>query len=349
MFGKKLFFIAIFLTFYYTLCISYNVKAEEADTDTSNIVVQGEHNTQEALDNTQVSVETDESPVEIDQDLIGDVNNKNIEKNDKEKTKDSAENTKPNVIIKKKNKNLQDTLNQYGDDFSNNVKVDKKSSKIKKKVKFEVSVVDVKDTKAGVATKNLQEAYKCYKNSDYEMAIYYYKRSLAENAKSVEAKFGLGVSYQLLHQYDQAINTYLSMLNKGYSRKKLISNLLLCLKHKTYQDALDILLSIDSKILGYADILLQIGVIYIQTGDNIKAISALSKAHELAPTDPIVAYNLGILYDKDHNIDYAKHFFELAVKNDIGDILTNEEAQELDLKMKELDEKIMQELTKKKK
>ena len=213
---------------------------------------------------------------------------------------------------------------------------------------FDISVKDTKDTSLGIAVSNLHKAYNAFKDGDYEVAIKYYDSALKEKPDSVEAVFGLATSYQMLLQYDQAIEMYLKLLEKNYSRKKVVANLLMALSHKSHKEALDILLSINDKILGYYDILAQIGVIYIKLGDDSRAISALSRAYELAPSNGLIAYNLGTLYDKSGNIDYAKHFYEQAIKNDITDSLSVEDGEELRNRIKQIDKVITEEIEKKK-
>ena len=216
--------------------------------------------------------------------------------------------------------------------------------------KFKLSVTDMAKTKDGGSLKMMQEAYSRYKQQDYELSLLYYKRALFYNPQSIEAMFGVGVCYQQLLQYDQAIEAYLKILSNNFSRKKIVSNLFLALTHKTNKDALDILLSIDKKILGYSDILTQIGILYMKNGDNGKAMSSLSRAYELSPTNAIISYNLGLLYDREKNIDYAKHFYEQSIKNDILDLISNEDGVLLQDRISQINQQIIQEMknTKKK-
>ena len=311
---------------------------------------------------------------EIDIDLIGDrkerakliesnkKRNVNIEKNDASSTKKDVLSTKS----KNSKNSVKNGITEYEDlssvelnilnkydnnyDYGNrDIKIDRSSGKKKIQTKFDVKVVDANNTDSGIALKDLQEAFRCYKQRDYELAVFFYKKSLEKNPKSVEALFGLGVSYQLLRQYDQAIEYYLKLFEMNYSRKKLVSNLLLCLQYKSYKSALEILLSIDQKILGYYDILAQIGVIYMKTNDNAKAISAFTRAYELSPTNAVIAYDLGILYDRSNNIDYAKHFFDIAIRNNISDILDHDDNKRLMERVEEIDAQIIAEIKKNKK
>lgn len=243
-------------------------------------------------------------------------------------------------ILNKKNNNS----NIYNDNFDKNVIINKQRKKTKQKIKFNVSIKDVSETSHGTAVKNLREAYDCFNDKQYELAVMYYKIALAENPQSVEAQFGLGVAYQMLMQYDQAIEAYLKLLSKNFSRKKVVANLLLALSHKPYKEALDILLSIDEKIAGYSDILSQIGIIYMKTNDDSRAISAFVRAYELSPNNAVIAYNLGILYDKQKNIDYAKHFYDQAIKNDILDILDGEDGKKLQERLQMINNQILKDI-----
>ena len=328
MFFKKKLFASILL---YSILNtnSFVIADEQKDIDVDLV---GKQN---ITTSTAPSTDNNISAVNIENKSQPQINdNKTAEEYENNKTNQPEIDVKQNIVVSKKNNsnsnNIEENIKQkYNDEFYSNFSVNdkKKEKKMQKPLKFELKVTDANDTKSGMAVKNLQEAFKFYKQKDYELALLYYKKSLAENPQSVEAQFGIGVSYQMLQQYDQAISTYLKLFNKNYSRKKLVNNLLLCLKHKSYKEALEILLSIDEKILGYADILGEIGIIYMKLNDNPKAISAFSKAHEISPTNAVIAYNLGVLYDRENNIDYA---------------ILNE-------KMAKINEQIMDEISKNKK
>ena len=238
--------------------------------------------------------------------------------------------------------------NRDGRNRSEKVIVNRTTMKKNGPVNFKIDVKDSGETRVGIVERNIKEGYQNYMSGDYELAVYFYKLALKEENDSVEAQFGLGTSYQMLRQFDQAIDCYLKLLNKNFSRKKVVSNLLLALSHKSHKDALDILLTIDEKILGYDDVLSQIGVLYMRLGDNVKAITAFTKAFEIAPTNAIVCYNLGILYDREGNLDYTKYFWEQAIKNDIADLLSTEDLKQLNTRLKEVEEKILAEVEKKK-
>ena len=333
----KSFVFVLFFVAVYTLRTSIKVNSEPLSVDTNvhkdiDVGLIGAKTTaavNSPQDSKDIQSNTPTTSNTAQQELIVDTNN----------NKDVA-------VIEKRMEN------KYGDKFYSTFHVDdQKQSQKKDKIsgKFELTVSDAEETKNGSAVKSLQEAFTFYKNEDYEMAVLYYKKALFYNPQSVEAQFGLGVAYQMLHQYDQAIAAYLKLFSKNYSRKKLVNNLLMCLQHKPYQNALDVLLSIDEKISGYYDVLAQIGVVYMKLGNDPKAIIALTRAYELAPTNAVVAYNLGVLYDREKNIDYAKHFFDIAIKNDIADLLDAKDLKQLNERMFELDEQILHEIERNKK
>ena len=174
----------------------------------------------------------------------------------------------------------------------------------------------------------------------------YYKKALKNNNGNNEAKFGLATTYYMLMQYDQAIEIYSDLIINRYAREKVVNNLLFALQHKAYKDALDVLLYINDNSKGYSDILAQIGLIYVHLGDINKALSALNRANELAPSSALVSYNLGIVYDKQNNYDYAKHFYEQAVRNDISEIISVKDFKSLSKRIEQLNEIIKKEVDK---
>ena len=213
-----------------------------------------------------------------------------------------------------------------------NVYIDNSGNSLRgfgKKKSINLEVKDSSKSNIGIANNSMKEAFRCYNNGDYEVALYHYRYALEHNHNNPDIAFGLGTTYQKLRQYDQAIEMYKPLLKNGYERKKVMSNLLMAIENKSYDDALQTLTEIDMKTPGYADIVAQIGVINIQTGDYKKAISALVRANDMAPTNALILYNLGYAYDKDNNYDYAKHFYEQAVKYGIEHNITSKDFTEL--------------------
>ena len=235
--------------------------------------------------------------------------------------------------------------NNYDERYSKKIKVDNGYVR-NKGVKFDIQVKETKKSKLGSTRSDLQHGYDAFMKKQYELAVMHYKKALSKNKNSIEAKFGLAVSYHMLKQYDQAIEFYTQLINKDFSRQKVVNNLFIALQHKTYNEALDILNDIDSRSAGYADILGQIGIFHIKTGDNIKAISALSKANELSPSNALVSYNLGYVYDLEKNHDYAKHFYEQAIRNNVSDVISSSDYAKLVKRIAELDKIIKEEIDK---
>ena len=233
----------------------------------------------------------------------------------------------------------------YDEVYSKNVKVGSVNIGGNNR-KIDIKVKSAKDSKEGLSGIDIKKAYDCFVNKQYELAIMYYKRALKNNKDSNEAKFGLATAYYMLAQYDQAIDIYSELIIKHYAREKVVNNLLFALQHKSYKDALDALLYVNDNSKGYSDILAQIGLIYVHLGDTNKALSALNRANELAPSNALVSYNLGIVYDKQDNYDYAKHFYEQAVRNDISDIISPKDFKSLSKRIEQLNEIIKKEVDK---
>ena len=233
----------------------------------------------------------------------------------------------------------------YDEVYSKNVKVGFINTGINNK-KIDIRVKSAKDSKEGVSSMEIRKAYDCFVNKQYELAVMYYKKALKNNRRNNDAKFGLATTYYMLMQYDQAIEIYSDLIINHYAREKVVNNLLFALQHKAYKDALNVLLYINDNSKGYSDILAQIGLIYMHLGDINKALSALNRANELAPSNALISYNLGIVYDKQNNYDYAKHFYEQAVRNDISDIISSKDFKNLSNRIEQLNEIIKKEVDK---
>ena len=241
--------------------------------------------------------------------------------------------------------NFRKEMKNYDEIYSKNVKVGNiKGANGNKKI--DIRVKSAKDSKEGLSNIDIKKAYDCFTNKQYELAVMYYKNALKNNKNNNEAKFGLATAYYMLMQYDQAIEIYSDLIINRYAREKVVNNLLFALQHKSYKDALDVLLDVNDNSKGYSDILAQIGLIYMHLGDVNKALSALNRANELAPSNALVSYNLGIAYDKQNNYDYAKHFYEQAVRNDINEIISTKDFKSLSKRIEQLNEIIKKEVDK---
>ena len=267
------------------------------------------------------------------------VNNENIYEQEPQNEK------KNNQLTDKQIDNFRKEMKYYDEVYSKNVKVGSiEGNKSRKKI--DIKVKSAKDSKEGLSGIDIKKAYDCFTNKQYELAIMYYKNALKNNKNNNEAKFGLATTYYMLMQYDQAIDIYSELIINRYAREKVVNNLLFALQHKAYKDALDTLLYINDNSKGYSDILAQIGLIYMHLGDVNKALSALNRANELAPSNALVSYNLGIVYDKQNNYDYAKHFYEQAIRNDISEIISVKDFKSLSRRIEQLNEIIKKEVDK---
>lgn len=327
-----------------------NVFAEVVADETKKTSIQTDGIAKDAMKNTEIiTIPANESNVannniiglpasntsQIKQDITAD----NIYDQDSQIQKENN-----NQLTNQQINDFRKEMKGYDEIYSKNVKVGSINSGGNKKI--DIKVKSAKDSKEGLSSIDIRKAYDCFVNKQYELAVMYYRKAIKNNKDSNEAKFGLATTYYMLMQYDQAIDIYSELIIKHYAREKVVNNLLFALQHKSYKDALDALLYVNDNSKGYSDILAQIGLIYVHLGDTNKALSALNRANELAPSNALVSYNLGIVYDKQNNYDYAKHFYEQAVRNDISEIISVKDFKSLSKRIEQLNEIIKKEVDK---
>lgn len=328
-----------------------NVFAEVVADETKKTSIQTDGIAKDAMKNTEIiTIPANESnvannnimglPVSNTSQIKQDITADNIYDQDSQIQKENN-----NQLTDKQINAFRKEMKDYDEVYSKNVKVGSINAGVNNK-KIDIKVKSAKDSKEGLSGVDIRKAYDCFMNKQYELAVMYYKNALKNNKDSDEAKFGLATTYYMLMQYDQAIDIYSDLIIKHYAREKVVNNLLSALQHKSYKDALDALLYVNDNSKGYSDILAQIGLIYVHLGDTNKALSALNRANELAPSNALVSYNLGIVYDKQNNYDYAKHFYEQAVRNDISEIISVKDFKSLSKRIEQLNEIIKKEVDK---
>ncbi|MBQ7552521.1 MAG: tetratricopeptide repeat protein [Rickettsiales bacterium] len=337
----------------YTLCGSmccYGAFAENVTQDTIKAQNQTSADTANLMKNTEIiTIPANENNV-TNNNIMGlpenntSSLNQNIITDDIYDQNSQIQKENNNQLTDKQINDFRKEMKGYDEIYSKNVKVGSINSGGNKKI--DIKVKSAKDSKEGLSGIDIRKAYDCFVNKQYELAIMYYKKALKNNNGNNEAKFGLATTYYMLMQYDQAIEIYSDLIINRYAREKVVNNLLFALQHKAYKDALDVLLYINDNSKGYSDILAQIGLIYVHLGDTNKALSALNRANELAPSNALVSYNLGIVYDKQNNYDYAKHFYEQAVRNDISEVISVKDFKSLSKRIEQLNEIIKKEVDK---
>jgi len=114
------------------------------------------------------------------------------------------------------------------------------------------------DTAAG----NLQNGSNHFRNGDYGYAAAYYKQAVDLSPNNVDAYFGLAASYDQLHRYDLSDRVYASLLKLTGGSIQYYNN------------------------LGYS---------YLQRGNSQGALAAFQRAHDLDPSNEVVANNIAML------------------------------------------------------
>lgn len=340
--AKKLFYKSLFCSV--ITCFVFFVSIFVINANESKTLINSSNKQNEQLNNNESKKQDS-----FDKDVILQSSNFNNKEEEEFRRKldnlNEEKDTNDDTLSKEQIEDFRKTLKtDYSEEYSKYIKLGKDRRGEQKKSKINIQVVDVKNTKLGSSRIYMQTAYKCFMEKKYELAVFYYKKSVDDNNKNYEGLFGLATSYLMLKQYEQAIEIYVKLISNNYSRKQVINNLFIALQYKTYKYALGVLSEINTKTPGYADILAQIGVIYIRLGDNNKAIATLNRANELSPYNSLISYNLGLCYDKENNYDFAKHFYEQAIRNDISEIISSSDYSNLIKRVEQLDKKIKEEV-----
>ena len=229
----------------------------------------------------------------------------------------------------------------YKDYDSRNIDIDTSKRRTKGDYKFDISVKKTKETRVGKENAYLRDAYKCFNDENYELAVFYYKMALNENSNNNDSWFGLAVSYQMLLQYDQAIDIYIKLVQRKITnRQKVVNNLLIALNHKSYAEQIDILSSLSQNNKNYGDLIGHLGLVYMRVGEFDKAITVLNKADDLSPSNALIKYNLGLAYDKIGEFEYAQFYYDASLRYDVADYISSEELTALRNRVSQLNKQI---------
>ena len=283
---------------------------------------------------------------EVDQNLVASKSNKSEEKDIQK-----ADDVSIEVVTEEGNGLLtNDEAGQivrglpestYKDYNANTIDIDTSRRRAKMNYKFDISIKKTKETSVGKENAFLRDAYKCFNDKNYELAVYYYKMALNENSDNNDTMFGLAVSYQMLLQYDQAIDIYVKLVQrKIVNRPKVVNNLIAALNHKSYAEQIEILSALSQKNKNYGDLIGHLGLVYMRVGELDKAITTLSKADDLSPSNALIKYNLGLAYDKMGEYEYAQFYYEASLRYDIANYITSEELSALRNRTGQLNRKI---------
>jgi tetratricopeptide (TPR) repeat protein len=200
-----------------------------------------------------------------------------------------------------------------------------------------IEVKATSNTKKGLLEKYEKQAYDALIAGKFEVAILLYQKALSINKNKKSVIFGLATCYQLLHENDQAVFYYHKLIKMKDFNQKIINNLLIALANKNPSDALIILSSIEKDIPNNHLILSHIGNIYIKMQQYENAIGYLLNAIELTNDNALYAYNLAIAYDASKQYEYAKHYYEFALKNQLAIKTNNIDIKDVKKRIEEIE------------
>ncbi len=156
----------------------------------------------------------------------------------------------------------------------------------------------------------LNDAYDAYKNENVEVALTYYKKANQLDDKNIDALFGLGASYQLLGQSDDAIKAYVKVLEIDPDYYPAKNNMIILISGNSAERAIKELMKINEKHPNNAFVLAQIGTLFSYSEKYNDAIFYLGKAIENEPSNPFYAYNMAVTFDQMKKYKEAYNYYD---------------------------------------
>lgn len=162
--------------------------------------------------------------------------------------------------------------------------------------------------------RDLQTAYDAFQSGQYESAIFFYKKVLAEDEKNKDALFGLAATYQRSGQLEQARDYYVKLINLDQNNWSALNNFLVLASDEAPNDALRQLKDLESSNPQFAPIPAQIGMIYIQQNNMQEAARSLSKAVSIDPSNISYRYVLAVVMDRLGKNDVAVKLYNQVLE-----------------------------------
>lgn len=173
--------------------------------------------------------------------------------------------------------------------------------------------------KAGEETVNYyyQKGYSEYISKHYLSAIMNYEKAIklcGDTEESGLLYYYLGLAYDKLGRYDDAIENYNKSLEKSKIADTYVGLAYTYFEKKEYEKALRNYEHSIELVPGFAEGYIGLGTVYFQQKDYPKAISVLKKAVEINPKSYNAHYLLGEIALNKETYDIAIYFFQQAIK-----------------------------------
>lgn len=189
------------------------------------------------------------------------------------------------------------------------------------------------------AEKAVDSAKNAEKRGNYSDAAELYRQAVTKNPQLKEAWFGLGFSYDRLHQYEAAENALHHAIVLDPGMRYAHGNLGVALAaQKKYREAIAEYwqeLEIDAKTVWVHR---DLGLADLAVGDNKGALAQFELLVKLEEKNPLVQFNLGIAYARDGQEANAVKEFHRTLELEPTPDQKNSVAYELALARFDLDE-----------
>lgn len=161
--------------------------------------------------------------------------------------------------------------------------------------------------------KNMQLAYDAFQSGQYESAVFFYKKVIAEEENNKDALFGLATTYHRGGQLEEARDTYIKLINIDQNNWAALNNFLVLASEESPDEALRQLQGLEKSNPEFAPVPAQMGMIYIQQNNLNEAAKSMARAVSLAPDNVSYRYILAVVLDKLGNNETAVKLYRQVI------------------------------------
>lgn len=192
-------------------------------------------------------------------------------------------------------------------------KTDKKPQHLdvieRKSDKFNIRVMNSSDKNFDINS-TLQKAKDFFKSGDSESAISLLNQIITKFPNHKNTLIGLGNIYYLNHDYDKAVKIYIKLLEEYPNNPYILETFLIIISQYDSDLALSEMLKLYETHKNYAPLLANLGLIYMQKNDLIKAKEYLMRAYSINQNNIFYVYNLAVILDNLSDLKNATVFYE---------------------------------------
>ncbi len=161
---------------------------------------------------------------------------------------------------------------------------------------------------------DIEKAYNSLLAGDTETAVNHYSSALTHNPNNQEALFGLAATYQRAGQSEMARPAYSRLLQINPQHREALNNFLALVAEEAPQEALQELLTLQTRNPDFAGLKAQIAIVYQKIGQTDQAIDYMGHALGLAPENLAYRYNLAVLLDHNGKREDAAALYQQLIE-----------------------------------